>query len=260
MTVDKPIVDSYIIGAKHSVLRLFDQEFLRNFDVVSGQGQSAEKCFKWIESHFKQAVHAAYARIINAQHIQMASLIGAKFLEIEDASERITLVYDYTSLTNATVAKELAKKNEPIMNAFNAAYDGKHNLFILGTTMLQFPAFSHTLPRFYNYGYIGGIIAHEMMHAYDIKFIRYNENGDRLPSWLPANFTKSHLSKMNLMQKMYERPLNRLGYDAQEYTKQENFADIHGIRLAYRASFVIRFTHRFRLYAIPSLNLRRLNS
>ncbi|CAJ0605588.1 unnamed protein product [Cylicocyclus nassatus] len=177
-----------------------------------------------------------------SEYIQVASPDGLKFLEIENMFERISLEYEYGSLNNATVSGKDAKRRERIMYAFNAGYDARHNKFQIGTTLLQFPAFSYSLPKqgyssFYNYGYIGGaIMGHEMMHAYDIQSINRNENGVPSPLWLPDDFRKSHDLKMNLLQNMYQKHFEILGYDhLMKSTKQENFADTQGLILAYRA-------------------------
>ncbi|CAJ0605234.1 unnamed protein product [Cylicocyclus nassatus] len=89
--------------------------------------------------------------------------------------------------------------------------------------------------RFYKFGCIGSVIAHEFMHAFGRHATR-NEYG-KLDNSLPEDFLRKHFSNMTLMQTMYEEPLKKLGYseDKLHRTKEENFADTQGMKLIYKA-------------------------
>ncbi|CAJ0603072.1 unnamed protein product [Cylicocyclus nassatus] len=105
---------------------------------------------------------------------QMAYKDGLTFLEIVDAFERVTLIYDYITLNNATARKEHARRHKVPMKKVQALYYPPSNRFDIGMFKLQFPVISHKLPSYFNYGRIGFTMGHEMMHAYDIKCMAFH--------------------------------------------------------------------------------------
>ncbi|CAJ0605249.1 unnamed protein product [Cylicocyclus nassatus] len=170
------------------------------------------------------------------EYLRVKNVYGLHFPDMEDIFNGISLHYDFATLHNITAAEDHRKRTETVsLNVLNAYYMFTVNSLVILPTMLQLPLYSPRLPRFYKFGCIGFVIAHEFMHAFGEHAIR-NEYG-KLDKSLPGDFLRRHILNMTLMQTMYEEPLKKLGYSEHKLrgTIEENFADTQGMKLIYKA-------------------------
>lgn len=68
--------------------------------------------------------------------------------------------------------------------------------------ILQGAFFSSDRPRYMNYGAIGTVIGHEIIHGYDDKGRQYDKNGNLVDWWLPTT-EKSFLERSQCFIKQY---------------------------------------------------------
>jgi predicted metalloendopeptidase len=142
------------------------------------------------------------------------------------------------------VLSQINKPSDPnkwSMNVYdiNAYYDQHRNEIVFPAGILQEPFFSLKQSLFENYGGIGTVIGHEIIHGYDDQGRKYDENGNTVNWWTPDDLSKFNMisDKMKLQYSKYS--VNDHNVDG-ALTLGENLADLGGIILAMRA--VIRLS------------------
>ncbi|KAL3213711.1 hypothetical protein MRX96_035293 [Rhipicephalus microplus] len=97
------------------------------------------------------------------------------------------------------------------------------------------PLYNHRVPEALNYGALGTIVGHEMMHAYDVRGIEYDEEAAKW-FWRSAAFMREY-TKRTLCLRRSHRAAER--QKARSYVDHamdsENMADFVGVRTAYKA-------------------------
>lgn len=135
--------------------------------------------------------------------------------------------------------KTLFKKPDPNkweMNVYdvNAYFHPLRNEIVFPAGILQKPFFDLNYSDEKNYGGIGSVIGHEMIHSYDDKGSMYDHLGN-LKNW----WSKEDLKKFNTKTKFLVDEFNKLSYKGTKLngklTLGENIADLGGITLAFYA-------------------------
>ncbi|CAD5211350.1 unnamed protein product [Bursaphelenchus okinawaensis] len=118
----------------------------------------------------------------------------------------------------------------------NAAYTFVKNALTVPSAILQPPFFGSKFPKATNYGAIGSIISHEIVHGFDMQGRQFDKVGNRKNWW--NNETESEfLNRTECMIKQYashkvegtDMHIDGFG------TQGENIADNGGIKQAFRA-------------------------
>jgi putative endopeptidase len=134
----------------------------------------------------------------------------------------------------------LAQLNKPVDPAswsltpqtVNARYDPQRNEIILPGAILQPPFFDPDADMALNYGGIGAVIAHEMIHGYDDQGSRFGPGG-RFENWWTSD-DRTHFDA--LAAQLVEHFNNRACTDSEPVdgllTLGENIADLGGLALA----------------------------
>jgi putative endopeptidase len=124
-------------------------------------------------------------------------------------------------------------KNMDEMNVFtvNAYYNNTKNEIILPNAILQKPFIDITKPLSHNLGFIGFIIGHELVHAFDSQGALYDEKG-LLRYW----WSKEDRKRYSLLQKdvieHYEALAKKDGHKLDgKLTLDENIADISALNI-----------------------------
>jgi putative endopeptidase len=117
----------------------------------------------------------------------------------------------------------------------NAYYNPSNNEIVFPAGILHPPFFSDENDDAVNYGAVGAVIGHEMTHGFDDQGRRYDENGNRVDWWTPAdatNFTEraqciiDEYNAFEVVPGVHEKGINVQG---------EAVADLGGITIAYKA-------------------------
>ncbi|KAL1487219.1 hypothetical protein MTO96_008164 [Rhipicephalus appendiculatus] len=130
-------------------------------------------------------------------------------------SDQITRLYDETEV--------------------DAHYETNLNTLIVPTAIISRPLYNYRIPEALNYGALGGIVGHEMMHAYDAEGIDYNENAQKW-HWRSAAFSREYTKRTLCLRRSYRaaaRQKARQGFD--DVIDSENLVDFVGVRIAYKA-------------------------
>jgi len=117
----------------------------------------------------------------------------------------------------------------------NAYADYSKNIIVFPAGILQPPFFNKDADDAVNYGAIGAIIGHEMIHLFDSQGRKFDESGNLTDWWTPEdadNFNKSAGVLVDEYNRFEVLPgLNVKG----NLTLPENIADFGGLTMAYHA-------------------------
>ena len=166
----------------------------------------------------------------------------------------LTIKRDSSYLENALAAGEfenkfqMAKIGKPAdrkewgmtPQTVNAYYNPLKNEIVFPAAILQPPFFDAKADPALNYGGIGAVIGHEMLHGYDDQGSQFNAAGKQENWWTPADLKNFQARTGKLVAQFddyvaindpKEGPLHVKG----ELTLGENIADLGGITVAYDA-------------------------
>ena len=157
------------------------------------------------------------------------------------------------SLLNTTVVEKKWWDSPTVVNSFNH-FPGNKIVFPVG--YLQFPHFSSQQIKAFNYGGIGSVIGHEIMHGFDNIGIKYNAKGNWDPFWLNFHMTKKQLH--SILHQCIIRQFSKYKVDDLSVRGSkvlgEAMSDLAGLKLAYQTYKKLP-TEKNNYPALPILNL-----
>ena len=117
----------------------------------------------------------------------------------------------------------------------NAYYSPETSELVFLAGILQPPFFDLTADDAVNYGAIGGVIGHEVSHAFDDQGRKVDEKGN-LRDWWTEEDARQYEERATMLAEQYDRyePLPGLHVNGR-LTLGENIADLAGLTMAYRA-------------------------
>jgi predicted metalloendopeptidase len=117
----------------------------------------------------------------------------------------------------------------------NAYYNPTLNEIVFPAAILQPPFFGIDAPDALNYGGIGGVIGHEISHAFDDQGSRYDADGNLKNWWTDRDrqsfekLTARLIDQYSTYEPLPGKPVRG------EFTLGENIADLSGLAIAYKA-------------------------
>ncbi|XP_075148775.1 neprilysin-1-like [Haematobia irritans] len=118
--------------------------------------------------------------------------------------------------------------------SFTPVYENFENAIKIPIALLQTSRIlSPIYPKAIEYGSMGFLLAHEMLHGFDDMGRGYDANG-HLRNWWDANSTKEFEKRQNCFQFQYNLYMYGVA-DYVEYSQSENIADNGAIQLAFKA-------------------------
>lgn len=126
--------------------------------------------------------------------------------------------------------------NKWSMNTYevNACYDPQRNEIVFPAGIIQSPFFDKDQSMFKNYGAIGFIIGHEIIHGYDDQGRKYDDQGNIVNWWTDNDLTQFNKIADHMV-KQYAKYSIDDHYVNGHLTLGENLADLGGITLALKA-------------------------
>ena len=143
----------------------------------------------------------------------------------------------YSFKTNITdIIDKPKNENKWSMNVHevNAYYDLHRNEMVFPAGILQPPVFDKNQSSFKNYGSIGTIIGHELIHGYDDQGRKFDQNGNTSDWWTVSDINNYKLVTNQIVEQYESYNVNGKKINGQ-LTLGENIADIGGIDLAFKA-------------------------
>jgi predicted metalloendopeptidase len=138
---------------------------------------------------------------------------------------------------------QLSSKTHWLMDAYevNAYYAAETIVFPAG--ILQGPFFHPLAPLELNYGGLGVVIAHEVVHAFDDTGRLYDADGQRR-NWFSNASLLAYQSRAQCIRTMYSQFKTPYGMIDGSLTLGENIADLGGVGVAlqaYETAFRLQF-------------------
>jgi len=125
----------------------------------------------------------------------------------------------------------------------NAYYSATMNEIVFPAAIMQPPFFDADADEAVNYGSIGAVIGHELVHGFDDQGSKYGPDGN-LKSWWTDEDRKLFEAKTKLLVEQYNsyKVLDSLTING-ELTLGENIADFGGLTIAYDAFKIYLKSH-----------------
>ena len=116
----------------------------------------------------------------------------------------------------------------------NAYYNPQLNEIVFPAAILQPPFFDPKADKALNYGGIGGVIGHELLHGFDDQGSKFDAKGAQRNWWTPADREKFEARTAKLEAQAGRTKLVGLPING-KLTMGENIADLGGTTIAYDA-------------------------
>ncbi|XP_037518140.1 membrane metallo-endopeptidase-like 1 [Rhipicephalus sanguineus] len=121
-----------------------------------------------------------------------------------------------------------------VVNEVNAFYSTGANQVVVPAALLQRPIYFRDAVASFNYGSLGHVIGHEIMHAYDVRGINIDEKGFAV-SWMLPSSLERYKDNARCVRKEHESVLAWRSMVLVDNLDSENIADFAGARAAYEA-------------------------
>lgn len=118
--------------------------------------------------------------------------------------------------------------------AVNGYYYSETNELILPAGGIQWPFYSKKAPQGWNFGGLGAVVGHEMMHAFDSDGRLTNEYGEDEDWWSAAD-TKEYLKRTTALARLFGHETIMAHHVDGILTLNENIADLGGLAIALDA-------------------------
>ncbi|KAK6732311.1 hypothetical protein RB195_016598 [Necator americanus] len=228
--------EKMIEGFIREILAVFKEGIKENKWMTSEQKKSA------ILKAERMKIYAAYEDVhlndseLDNRHKDLIELQHQRFLEVLDQYDHLQSISLFRRLLYFNVAEAFVPSLLVSKQEFKGpSYFPYLNTMVIPITFLHEPLFHSAYPISYNYGSIGSIIAHELMHGFDNHGIRLDENGEQRTldsnDWL--EFTKG----LTCLEEQYNNSTilgSKLKVNGVN-TLDENIADTEGVKHSFMA-------------------------
>ncbi|XP_042906688.1 neprilysin-11 [Parasteatoda tepidariorum] len=116
----------------------------------------------------------------------------------------------------------------------SAYYILQRNVLVVPISLFSTPFYYSRAPWYLNFGALGAIIGHEMMHAFDKHGCRRDEHG-RLYNWWTNKSIENYNSYSNCFKKQFISYFDEDSLPPAASTLDENMADTEGLHIAFKA-------------------------
>ena len=191
----------------------------------------------WMGAATKQQARAKLAKL----HVK----IGYPDVWLDDGPLQLHDPIFFNNVARAAQflwARDLAQIGKPVdrnrwgmtPQTVNAYYDPQLNEMVFPAAILQPPFFSADADDAYNYGGIGAVIGHEMIHGYDDQGRQFDADGNLRDWWTAADADAFDLRARRIAAqydayRVFDTPVQGA------LTRGENIADLGGVGLAHAA-------------------------
>ncbi|KAL4119749.1 hypothetical protein QTP88_012533 [Uroleucon formosanum] len=180
-------------------------------------------------------------------------LMNLEILQIESNLKKLSKlnsIHNHTEWTTDIVS----------VNGYNDIYS---NAIVLPAGMLQLPFYHKSRIQALNYGMVGLVVGHEIMHAFDDSGRMYDKHGNRRQWWTQETMETFSIKAECFVQQYNNYSLTVQGNQIKingQMTQNENIADIGGLSHAYMAyqKYVLKHGTENRLPGLEDLSPEQL--
>ncbi|SPP90154.1 endothelin-converting enzyme 1-like [Drosophila guanche] len=170
-------------------------------------------------------------------HYESANFSDSHHLSnvLEALSLRTRLQHDVLRLPHSRLDLRRYYVNDDVVKARTSPfYENERNTITVPLIFLHFPLFDHRQHSIFQYSLMGGVLAHELSHAFEHEGILFDADGNESPVGLQIRDTKAF---QNAIKCAAQTPAVSL---------KERLADLNGLQLAYDTFFGL--DHNSQLY------------
>ena len=143
----------------------------------------------------------------------------------------------------------------------NAMYSPTYNTIQIPAAMMQEPFFEVGNPNAVNYGKLGMIAGHEMMHAFDVSYSFFDGYGNKI-NWWTTQSLLNYLNRSSCFISDYRNAGMTISevHSTKSKIRGENISDSGGLKCDYRAFRNVKKKKKreTRLSEYPDLDSRKL--
>uniref|UniRef100_A0A0K0EU60 Phosphate-regulating neutral endopeptidase (inferred by orthology to a human protein) n=1 Tax=Strongyloides venezuelensis TaxID=75913 RepID=A0A0K0EU60_STRVS len=208
------------ITIKNYIKKINRIKFNRNDHKNLGDLKMMEKCYSYFKFSNKTSGQALLNNIFNYESL----------LPKNDTKLRKTCV-------DFIVRQRTSRYGIFSLISYNAHFQPFTNNVVINPSILVDPCFDIRFPMSLNYGCVGVIIGHEIVHGFDAIGIHFDDNGKISQNITSKESRKRYKEKSDCLGKQYtNETLKQFGNDYRKFrVLDENIADNGGIKIAYRA-------------------------
>ncbi len=162
-------------------------------------------------------------------------------LVVEKTPEGSTYYQNVVNASMWMVRQQFNKLSNPVSRkewtvtpqTANAFYNYKLNEIYLPAGILHPPFYSRQRDEAINYGGIGAIIGHEIVHGFDDAGSQFNENGSLKNWWMEEDIVRFKQKGFAITAQLNDYDALVGDYGSGEFSLGENIADLGGLSVAY---------------------------
>lgn len=171
----------------------------------------------------------------NNCHIDITKMpiLGNNFISNVNKINKFYFIQNMSFISKPVKRHCLSFNNDTFSFIVNAYYDPTLNSIYIPTSILTDTFIDKCADPVYNYGSMGCIIGHELMHSFDDCGSQYDQNG-KLNNWWTVSDTEKYQKESDKIKNHYSNiRINNKKINS-DLSIGENMADIFGIKLSLR--------------------------
>jgi putative endopeptidase len=183
-----------------------------------------------------------YPSVWRNDTLLLAKLKSKLCIDNPDIFNSIVLIKNYNFTTNVlNIIDEPKDPNKwyTFAHEVNAYYSPQRNEIVFPMGILQKPFYDKDQTLAQNYGAIGTIIGHEIIHGYDDQGRKYDHLGNMTNWWTDVDLQKFKTIANKMVEQYSAYSINGMHING-SLTLGENLADLGGVNLALRAMMRVR--------------------
>ena len=224
----KKYFDDNIKITIHKMIKLIKQELL--YSITHNDWMTQNTKLKAIQKLNKINIKIGYPDKYTTNYDNLILNESDSYLE------NIIKIYYFDYVNDINQIYTHKNKYKWFMNPYdiNAYYSPSYNEIVFPAGILQSPFFSLEQDMAENFGGIGMIIGHEIIHGFDDNGKKYDENGN-LNNWWTSSDLEKYSKKLELVKNQYN------SYEIEgiklngELTLGENVSDIGGLNISIKS-------------------------
>ncbi|XP_064454931.1 neprilysin-3-like [Ornithodoros turicata] len=212
-------------------------EILRMFNTIQDQVTNQINQSTWLDSPTRMNAIARLRRI--ALHVALPTVTHLEELyhgfSVDDTA---TFASAFKTAVYATRKASWGRMRTTVMeNLFdvNAYFFPTALQVVIALAMFQTPLYDPDMPKAVLYPALGHIFAHEMMHAFDANWHKYNQYAEMEDWWSPKVYDK-YLEKTACIRRTHQNYRKVFGRQLLPKYDPERFADLAGVPALLAAS------------------------
>jgi len=206
---------------------------------------------KWMDDVTKKRAADKAASIINIvgypEWIQDITKLDKYYEELQIPEDPLQSLFNAKRFYHE---KTMQRRGKPVERnqwhitptEVNAYYNAPNNNIALPSGILQSPFFDLHYPMAINYGSLGTMMAHELIHGFDAQGRHFDKTGNFV-NWWTNSTTSKYFNQSKCFENQYNDFIRKMNITSPAANLPENLADNGGLKIAYNAFKANEYIH-----------------